>query len=787
VEKKGLSNIVGTVLLVLLGLAGITILWTTIGPTITDAGESIEEIREDILEDIDQTKDLESCTPQTEICDGLDNDCDDEIDEECINPPAFAIELANSTFIEYTVPSYSIGNVKYFKDTNINATITEVSQNNWKLTINNSGVQSINEVWFPWQPNEEIIGASGNDDIIYYPRWSGTAFKADSLSTSWEPSIIEGDYPGEHFAPIIIMADNTQGKIIAATNWPPKRTWLRYAKHKMGIFYKETITPDDEKSYNALIKIVQGDASSGQHPWQIATDVYGSWLQTNLINSDLTPEYSDWMKQTHGWQQITLSNIENFDITNIQTDWNKWKNQLNWLQLWGQQSDFGQNSERLEKSIHPRYNPDLNDFIKTITGHTSYYQRSIRFPGSPYEWLDDSSSGYLVSQGNVQACNLGDPGCETNLDFLKNWISTNVANGSADSAYISAGGAVYLGDPLFVANLFKDGNLPVNTVIEWPVDIYPTAYLMAGSIVGVDIDNEPNGFPGPAINPDGEFHKVRSPDNFGEPILVQYIQAEYYKFGSPVTQMPDFDNSGPPDRVINEKVISHGPFTGDWVTSEGDNLSGFTDDFGIRFRGKIRVPETGSYQLILGSDDGSKLFIDGVEVLDHGGIHTFSYINTWETLSMGWHDIEVQYFERDGPAQIQLRWDPPFGPNNVPNEAYLFHEETIGPKVIFPQFGRYLLGDRIFLSGTSNRDKNFWGYGFDQNYFTERQTFILGAKFDAGEIYDVGDQGHVDQPLDPTLMNPILNLSISERDRVGWWSREPIYLDKKGISNIGGK
>ncbi len=50
-------------------------------------------------------------------------------------------------------------------------------------------------------------------------------------------------------------------------------------------------------------------------------------------------------------------------------------------------------------------------------------------------------------------------------------------------------------------------------------------------------------------------------------------------------------------------------------------LAGRKDAFALRFTGKIRTPKAGSYRFFLASDDGSKLYIDGKEVVDHDGIH----------------------------------------------------------------------------------------------------------------------------------------------------------------------
>jgi len=45
------------------------------------------------------------------------------------------------------------------------------------------------------------------------------------------------------------------------------------------------------------------------------------------------------------------------------------------------------------------------------------------------------------------------------------------------------------------------------------------------------------------------------------------------------------------------------------------------DAFAMRFSGKIKIPKEGVYRFFLVSDDGSKLYIDGKEIVDHDGIH----------------------------------------------------------------------------------------------------------------------------------------------------------------------
>src|SRR5262249_54072716 len=92
----------------------------------------------------------------------------------------------------------------------------------------------------------------------------------------------------------------------------------------------------------------------------------------------------------------------------------------------------------------------------------------------------------------------------------------------------------------------------------------------------------------------------------------------------------------------------------------------------------------------------------------------------------------------------------------------------------FPSFGRYLLDDRVLFLGECNGDGRWWGPGAE--YWTERQAFLLGAKFDA--IHPT-ENDRPDGPEDQALA-----LAIAARDRSGWWERAPVYLDRQGLGSV---
>ena len=93
----------------------------------------------------------------------------------------------------------------------------------------------------------------------------------------------------------------------------------------------------------------------------------------------------------------------------------------------------------------------------------------------------------------------------------------------------------------------------------------------------------------------------------------------------------------------------------------------------------------------------------------------------------------------------------------------------------YPRFGRYLLNDRVIFIGESNGDWDHWGRPHD--YWVERQAFLLGAKLDVMHPAE-------DPARRLGQMNRALERILAEWDRVSWWRRKPVYLDRAGIRDV---
>lgn len=94
------------------------------------------------------------------------------------------------------------------------------------------------------------------------------------------------------------------------------------------------------------------------------------------------------------------------------------------------------------------------------------------------------------------------------------------------------------------------------------------------------------------------------------------------------------------------------------------------NQFGLRFTSNLHLTESGPYQFWLRSDDGSRLLIDGQEVIKHDGIHPASDRNTSLELTAGPHQLIVEYFEGGGEEELSLEFKGP-GINRQPVTAFL--------------------------------------------------------------------------------------------------------------------
>lgn len=101
--------------------------------------------------------------------------------------------------------------------------------------------------------------------------------------------------------------------------------------------------------------------------------------------------------------------------------------------------------------------------------------------------------------------------------------------------------------------------------------------------------------------------------------------------------------------------------TGD-ATEFSVNVVRKKDNFALRFDGTIKLDKDGDYLFLIGSDDGSRLWIDEKLVIDNDGIHPFQQKRKKQKMTAGIHTVAVEYFEQGGEEVLQVDYEGPGQP-----------------------------------------------------------------------------------------------------------------------------
>lgn len=128
-----------------------------------------------------------------------------------------------------------------------------------------------------------------------------------------------------------------------------------------------------------------------------------------------------------------------------------------------------------------------------------------------------------------------------------------------------------------------------------------------------------------------------TPPSFITPgINYSYFEGEW-------NDLPNFDNlTAIQTGLANE--INLDPATG-------------SGPFALLFNGYIDIPTNGAYTFYTTSDDGSRLLIDGTEVVSNDGVHSATEKSGEICLDEGYHKITIEYFEKAGDSELFVMYE----------------------------------------------------------------------------------------------------------------------------------
>lgn len=111
--------------------------------------------------------------------------------------------------------------------------------------------------------------------------------------------------------------------------------------------------------------------------------------------------------------------------------------------------------------------------------------------------------------------------------------------------------------------------------------------------------------------------------------------------------------------VVGTRV--DGPVDFDWGGGAPGVTGVGTDQFSVRWDGLLRITQSGNYQFQTVSDDGVRLWVNDVLIIDNWTDHG-STTNTSTSIALTsglTYNIRLEYYENGGQSVIRLRWQLP--------------------------------------------------------------------------------------------------------------------------------
>lgn len=357
--------------------------------------------------------------------------------------------------------------------------LAQVGPEEWELVVH--AKRAVASVTFPSRSRASRLDVREPSTVLLYPTMLGVAIqapRAPALGLDWRL------YPGDCFAPLLVLAGAHEAEIVAATSWPPRGIVPAYAPDGLALRDPRPLAAGETRRYRALIARRDGDEARGRAPWLLAALTYRKWLEPHLADAGLRPADPDWLVASDGWQNVQLQNLAAFDARALAERWRQGRELLPWLQLWGQMSDYA--GRGMAQSLVAR--EDVGCCIDRIALHERYAgsqsSRSTSSGGLGEVVAEVAAEGRVGLYARPRSPYLRLDGATgpSERRFLLDWLHANQALG-ANAFYVDVLGHCYFGEPLEIARFVRD-ELPAGTVLEYAVDVYPRAALVSGSLTG---------------------------------------------------------------------------------------------------------------------------------------------------------------------------------------------------------------------------------------------------------------------------------------------------------------
>ena len=312
------------------------------------------------------------------------------------------------------------------------------------------------------------------------------------------------------------------------------------------------------------------------------------------------------------------------------------------------------------------------EFVTLTLKNKTFYADSSLLPNINYYYILRAISNEAVSEASeeVSAATLNDIEAPSPPLHLRVTNSTETTIGlkwdaSMDNVYVE-GYIIYRNgeaiDTVYSTLTYTDNPLPGGTTYSYFIksfDISKNVSARSNQIVG----------------------------------KTEICGLSYSYFEGAWSTLPDFNSLTPLKTGIIDNFLI-------------DDIYDVEDNFAIKFDGQIHILTSGNYTFYTRSDDGSKLYINGEEVVNNDGVHGTRERSGTIYLSNGTHNITVTYFEGTGAAEVlEVAYSgPDFAKRAISSDLLCFTGENDNIKVPTSLAAIPLSQESIKISWKDNAD-----------------------------------------------------------------------------------
>ncbi|MBX3470575.1 MAG: hypothetical protein KF878_27220, partial [Planctomycetes bacterium] len=197
------------------------------------------------------------------------------------------------------------------------------------------------------------------------------------------------------------------------------------------------------------------------------------------------------------------------------------------------------------------------------------------------------------------------------------------------------------------------------------------------------------------------------------------LLGEYFDHRAPLHRLPRLEGLTPTFSRLDPTI--------DFAHDDAFALPFAPDTFAALWSGWFLAERPGVYTFVLGSDDGSRLELDNVVVIENDGLHGYREVPATVELAEGFHVLRLTYFENHGGASCRLAVAPP-GEPLAPVPTRLLFPRGAAPRdlplvrAVVP--GRAPAGARVVVEGAGFSDMP----SYNRVRLGEAEAWVLEAE-----------------------------------------------------------